>query len=184
TVYTSSPKSVHILDNSTTYCSALRHGFTASPSMILEYNVRTEDYNGGIEICLHGNTEAVWWTLGFRNDGYIGIYGGDLGWATTALMPYDTMTWYHVRHSVDCSKDSGLFEIWQLNNPTNSASIELSYENAEFVDIISLKTSGMFCTNYYVDDIIIVPEPSSLILLSVGSISLLTLVCRRRRRSV
>jgi len=114
--------------------------------------------------------------------GYIGVHGTP-GWVKPDLLQYDVDTWYHVRQTADLTTKELTFEAWEAANPTNYASHILTDTNFHStLNEIYIHTSGSQQADAYIDNVSLIPEPSTFVQLCMGVVGLLAYAWRRRRR--
>ena len=153
----------------------------------------TEDFGSLVQTDVYlamdatGNTGEAW--VYFQDNGskavQIGFSGGNLcyndGTAHT-IGAYAEDVFYHVQATVNFSTDK-----WNLH--VTGGSIDQSYTNLAFRDGATPNNINQIVTNsynatkgFYVDDVSIVPEPASLLMLGCGGlVTAMVLWCRRRR---
>ena len=184
-----SGKSLHI--NAPTDKGAITtlEGVIAESTYVdLEYYMRSDnDYQQGAYVQLIGDGGSDYTLMfGDRNPdqetAYIMILGSKGGGIESELMPYEEGKWYRVHRQLDCTTDSGFFEVWEYDLDKTTITNYASYENLgsdytnTYVDTLFVGTSGSG-GNVYVDEIIMIPEPGTLLLLALGGVALL----RKRR---
>ena len=172
-----SGKSMYLLDTSPVEASGLSHGFPSTASVTMEYYVKpVNSGRPGAEIRLQNDT-GVDRTLTW-NETRFQIYSGGPG--KIDLLPYTENEWYYVRRTADGTAGTGSFYIEQVSDPTNSAYLDLAPLTSDFNKVV-IATSGMYPAEYYIDELRVVPEPGSLILLLSCASSVIAFAAARRR---
>ena len=172
-------QSVQFLDSGSSEQTTISTSFTSSTSVLVEYYMLTSNSaHEGAFLQLKGDAGADY-ALAFSNGaftgsaGYIGIHGSPAGWVVPELLPYSEDTWYYVRRTLNTITNTGLFYVEEVGNPSNNAShsIGSNYPNS-YVDGLYIYTSSSQGADCYVDEILVTPEPATLVLLMISSLSL------------
>jgi len=202
--YGPSGKSLHFLDNNVGWGSGLgsqvTRTFTPAKTVTLEYYIRSSKTGTGSDswyespfVVLKGDstTNNSFYSLGFGSAngdgqaGYIGVIDCIRGvWAHRQLLPYQKDTWYYVRNTVDVPTKAIEFYVQQADRPSINATFatqDAQYANTH-VDEVYFCTSNSQGADAYIDNVRVIPEPSALILLTMGALALATYTLQRHHR--
>lgn len=186
-----SRKSLHFLDSSHALGSGLTHSFESSWHVVLEYYMLNNAADvEGAQVFLIGDGigSGIDYSAFFHKDGFIRIIGHDNEVNPVLVdfhpvMPYEKDTWYYVRREVDGRAGTGELYVEQVDDPSNNRTYVIGpgLSNTAF-DEVGMGTSVINHTDCYVDELSVsaVPEPSTLVLLSMGALAFV--VCASRWR--
>ena len=170
-------QSVHFDDTSSSDKAYISHDFQPTSFVQLDYCMMTgNSAYEGVNSPLEGDAGHDY-TVIFSNGawpnssaGWIGVFGETHNWVEAELLQYEVDTWYHVRRTLNCTTDTGLFEVWERDDPSNYASYSIGADRPiNYVHRIKFGTSTSQRADVYVDQVSVqaVPEPSSLIICSL-----------------
>ena len=189
----SSPNSVHFLDTNSRVYSYLWGTFSPISSVVVEYFMRTQnDAYEGAFVAVYGDA-GEGYNVAFSNGvfggsaGWIGVHGSPAGWIYPQLLEYAEDTWYYVRRELDLTTNVGRFYVEELvydlgdsRNASNEYSLGTNYPNT-YLNKIGIWSSWSQRADCYIDGLVLIPEPATLMLIAVGVLPILSGLKRSRR---